>query len=671
VNSPYKEEFIKKIMELDEDCQTHFMFFIQKSMGEGDSPLFDPSIKVENREALILRTEKQRMAVQIQELLNEHNELKAQYTKLTQEKDELLLVITDLKSELSRKTKPAISQYTADSNDVELRLSEKEVKIMQLTNHLNEVKKSSEKEISRLKDEIDIANSKVISLTQAEKNLQRYKKQVETLSTVKIQLQELQNENRDLKEQIEMKEIEIENTSSLKRTIKMLKDDIATERKNAENYSYKLENTKKEMKKKESEIEELKEKVLFAEARIKDIEAEHEALESAQNSEDSVGFNKLSEMEEACKTPVPLELKKEATRKLTINPDIELARKEKLVMQFKLNKAKAKKKEFREGCFMLAEEMSQRVWASTQKASQLENKLHALTDQLQQSSQNVANAQNDKLKYDQCVYELEQVKLSKENLTNEVTKLYQEKDQTYQKLISCREEIMSLQNQMNEKDVQLRQKDYNEKILNEKLQALAEREKASHDIIENFKHETKEGDDVYKIKFIDNERELIELKSEKQEMLFRLAEKEERIEEVLRDKAEKIKVLENEHKDAIKIMREENNRRTTQIINQCDEAITELQNERELIAAQLKLEKKTSLEWKKSIGMEWGGQGNKEDVKKLKEELNKKEKEIIKLTKANQEVKRCWKESNKLLKTVWKEIGEQTQKIQNATKKYT
>jgi hypothetical protein len=71
VNSPYKEEFIKKIMELDEDCQTHFMFFIQKALGECDSPLFDQNIRVENREVLILRTEKQRMAVQIEELLKE------------------------------------------------------------------------------------------------------------------------------------------------------------------------------------------------------------------------------------------------------------------------------------------------------------------------------------------------------------------------------------------------------------------------------------------------------------------------------------------------------------------------------------------------------------------------------------------------------------------------
>jgi len=150
VNSHYKEEFIRKIMELDEDCQTQFMFFIQKVLWEGDSPLFDPNIKVENREVLILRTDKQRMAVQIQELLDEHKSLKSANQKLTLEKDELKLIVTDLKSEMSKKSSQKISDYTLDSNDQEFRLTEKEVKVMQLTNHLNELKNSNEKEIAKL-----------------------------------------------------------------------------------------------------------------------------------------------------------------------------------------------------------------------------------------------------------------------------------------------------------------------------------------------------------------------------------------------------------------------------------------------------------------------------------------------------------------------------------------
>ena len=57
-------------------------------------------------------------------------------------------------------------------------------------------------------------------------------------------------------------------------------------------------------------------------------------------------------------------------------------------------------------------------------------------------------------------------------------------------------------------------------------------------------------------------------------------------------------------------------------------------------------------------------------MNKLKEEISKKDKEILKLTKTNQEIKKCWKESTRLLKTVWKELGNEAQKIQNANKRY-
>ena len=51
---------------------------------------------------------------------------------------------------MSKKSSQKISDYTLDSNDQEFRLTEKEVKVMQLTNHLNELKNSNEKEIAKL-----------------------------------------------------------------------------------------------------------------------------------------------------------------------------------------------------------------------------------------------------------------------------------------------------------------------------------------------------------------------------------------------------------------------------------------------------------------------------------------------------------------------------------------
>ncbi|OMJ74393.1 hypothetical protein SteCoe_26689 [Stentor coeruleus] len=667
VNSPYKEEFIKKIMDMDEECQTQFMFFIQKVLGEGDSPLMDPNIKVENREVLILRTEKQRMAVQIEELLDELKGLKATNQKITQERDEFQLINTDLRNEISKKSRMYLTEFSADSNELELALAEKENKVMQLTNSLNDVKASSEKEMSKLRDELDVATSKIYQLSQAEKTLQQYKKRIETLSDIKIKMQEVQKQNDELKEQLEMKDLELERINTFKREIKVLKNDLANERKNTENANYKVETFKKEMKKKESEIEQLREKIYMAESKIKDLEFEGRGQESPQNSEDSMVFSKLSELEDVCRTP--LEVRRD-NRRMTGNHDIEQARREKLVMQHKLLKAKAKSKAYKETSQMLNEELCQRKVETTIKLKQLESQLVALGSQFQVFSQNVSNAQNDKVKYEQCFYELEQLKNVKENLMGEVKKLYEEKDQTYQRLIECREQSMTLQNLINEKDLQLRQREITEKILNEKVQALTEKEKVSEEIIENLKQQKKEDSGDYMIRFVETEREVIALRSERSTLQLRLTEKEERLQEMFKDKVETIKKMEREHREFVERMKEENNRRMNQIINQCDEAITELQKERELVVAQLKIEKKNALQdWKKSTSLEWV-QNNKEENNKLKEEIVKKEKEIIKLTKSNQEIKRCWKDATKLLKAVWKELGNETQKIQNATKRY-
>lgn len=667
VNSPYKEDFIKKIMELDQDCQIQFMYFIQKAMGEGDSPLFDPNIKVENREVLILRTEKQRMAVQIQELQEEIKAFKVNMKKISQERDELQLVNTDLKNEMSKRSRVNLCELSADTNEMEFRISEKEIKILQISNQLNDVKASSEKEISMLRDELDLANAKIYTLSQAERTLQQYKKRIEALSSVKIKLKEAEKHCDELREQIELKDLELEKTNSLKKSIKGLKDEVLMEKQNAENLSVRLELLRKEMKKKEVELEDARSRLQFAECRIRDIELEKQGQDSPHNSEDSLMFSKLSEIDEVYK--LSPEYRKDS-KKLTGNPDVEQLNKEKLTLQCKVNKLKSQSKSLKETLKMVLEEMLQRRGDLTLRVKQLESQLLAMTSQLQVASQSMSSLQNEKFKMDQCMYEIEQLKNSKESLMNEVKKLYEDKDLGYKKFIECREETMKLQNIINEKDAEVRQKEITERILNEKVAALTESEKTSMGVIEKLKIQKSEDTNDYMIKFIETERELTTLKSERSALLYRLTEKEERVEEVLKDKAETIRILEKKHREMLDRMKEENKRIMDQTISQSDDAITELQKERELLVRQLKNEKKNALqEWKKSMNIEYMN-SNKEELTKLKEELIKKDKEIQKLIKNNQEIKNCWKDSTKLLKAVYKELGIETQKIQNANKRY-
>ena len=410
VNSPYKEEFIKKIMELDEDCQTHFMFFIQKALGECDSPLFDPSIKVENREVLILRTEKQRMAVQIEELTKETKEIKAKNNKLTGERDDLQLEVIDLKNEMSKRSRVHHGDYS-DAKEIELSLAEKDVKIMQLTNYISDLKSGNEKELSRLRDELDVANSKVFNLAQAEKTLAQYKKRIEALSTVKNKMEQLERENDELHDQLELKSIEIDNFGGLKKTLKTLKDDLSNEKKNTESLSYKLEMMKKDSKKKETEIEDLRQRLLFAEVRIREMEKNE--LDSSQDMEGYSEFVKLSEFDDIIEQP--LEIRKES-RRLTVNVEMDQMRKEKLLLSHKLSKSKLKSKALKEQTQMMFEELSLRQIEGKNTINQLQYQLLATTSQLQIVSQSMSIAEGEKIKLEQCSYELVQVKTPKKTL---------------------------------------------------------------------------------------------------------------------------------------------------------------------------------------------------------------------------------------------------------------
>jgi hypothetical protein len=49
--------------------------------------------------------------------------------------------------------------------------------------------------------------------------------------------------------------------------------------------------------------------------------------------------------------------------------------------------------------------------------------------------------------------------------------------------------------------------------------------------------------------------------------------------------------------------------------------------------------------------------------------LAEREKEIARVTKNNKELKHCWKDSAKLLKAVWKQLGDETKKIEEAVRK--
>ncbi|CAG9328558.1 unnamed protein product [Blepharisma stoltei] len=674
LKSPQKENFIHPIMTLDEKCQTQLMFFIQKILGNDLSSNPPPPPETERQEVHILRHEKKRLTYKIQAMQEELSKLASQHTEIASERDELKVMNTNLESELVKKS-PSILSPDITFVELESKISEKEGKLTVIQEELKETKKKYENEIARLRDEVDIADSNNIRLQQAEKSLQQYKKKCENMVNASKKLSEVSKQNDYLQKKINSMEEEINDFNKISKAAGYLKEQLGHEKEKSESLSFANENKDKQIKQLTKQINELEEKLIFAENKVQELV---KGAENGSNvSDDSFGYHKVigglgEESNELSKNEHKKENKFDLHRSSSMRPPFEhldLLAKEKIIIQEKCEKYKIKCKSKSEGLKMLQEDFSSYRLEKEKTILDLKEKARILKMQGDTLRESLANGLTDKVKMEQLQYEYEKLKTSKEGFLQEIKKLHEEKDLMYRHFIECREETIVLQNAANDKEIKIREKSLNEKLLYDKINELAEKERVSMDIIESLKKQKQEVNEDYHIKFIELERELITEKSEKASLILRLNDKDQRIEEILKDKAETIKILEEEHHEVLDRLKYENDRKVNQMITQTEEALNELQNERELLAAKLKFLKNNTINELTKANTAKEIQGYLEEIAKLKEKLEQKERDNIDLIKSNKELKQCWKESAKLLKHVWRELGIETQKLETATQR--
>ena len=85
-------------------------------------------------------------------------------------------------------------------------------------------------EISRLKDELDMANEKVIALEKAQGVLDLYKKKLEDVSDMKQKNWELQEVNKGLKERLQRQDTIDSESSSVKQALAFYKEQLTAEK---------------------------------------------------------------------------------------------------------------------------------------------------------------------------------------------------------------------------------------------------------------------------------------------------------------------------------------------------------------------------------------------------------------------------------------------------------
>ena len=666
LNCPSKTVYIKRIMELNETMQVQLMFFIQKIMGDNEeSPIQDNEMV--KKEYEMIKTEKRKLSKQVvqleQELSSANDENMRLSTTVEQLKDENERLYEDI----SRKSVQEERISTAFVNELKIRLNEKEESMTEMRKAVEKIKKQYENEIAQLKDDLDIANAKIYQNINADKTLQQYKKKLESLAGLKQKSDDLQKQNENLIQTVKSQLEQIDQMPGLKKQIAGLKELVSKEKSRADTLTFNLDTKEKMMKKYEKEIIENKQKISILES--KNQELLQELQESSQNSEDSftipadrkvpnlasqLNFSEAFSPRKSCLPTSHEQIAKamtelESQKSITENKKLEI-------------------KQYKESLKMCVEEMNSRLYSYQGVIKQLEENNCILSDQIQVINDSLAEKENDKVVHEQTMYELEEVKASKSALLNDYKVLNTEKENVSKKLTETKEEFFNLQKQINSQEMSFKELEFEIKVLREKIQAADEKEKVYNMEITSLRKNSITGNESQAV--MDLERQIIALKNENSEFKLRFDDNKTRNYQIVKTKDETIEKLQKEIEENKEKFYEEIEIKTKEIMAQSEEAMNELFKQREQLAAKLQFERRnTMIGWQRAMSVKDPTLLVSEEIFKLREALVEKEKEITRISRNNKELKICWKDSAKLLKAVWKQLGDETKKIEDAVKK--
>jgi len=302
---------------------------------------------------------------------------------------------------------------------------------------------------------------------------------------------------------------------------------------------------------------------------------------------------------------------------------------------------------------MQNEELECKEYYNSTLVVQLSSRNEAMADQLQKVSEKYSAIDNDKEKMKSIEYELNSLKNYKEQLLSDIRNLYEEKDIIYKKYVQGREEVVTLNNKIHEKEYLIRDLELNVKLLNERVQSFESLHPTPNDNSEDMPG---------KLLGLETKNKFLLL--EVNELHQRLKEKQDKIEDLARTKEEIFKLLENDRLEAVLNHKKEFEWKSEQLARQAEDAITQIQKEKEEIQTQLIIAKKNNLlEWKKAMILKDPSMVFAEENNRLKQGVGELEKENEKLLRTNQELTICWKESARMVKYFSKLVAYETDRM--------
>ena len=425
-----KERYIGRILGLSEVCQGELMVFIEtvlgkfgpKSKPDRETAPEDPRIQQQN---LALRREVDALG---QELAEE----RARNKELRRQMEELAASIVRVEA------KPDVVTI-----DLEAQLQERNATILALSKQLEDVKKTHLFEITALRDELDVANERLMQIPKLETALESYKRKAEDGNSAKRQITKLEDTIETLQKRIQQLEDERTKVTQAHHSLAVYKDQLTQEKEKSAALSLTLQTKEKEMK------DILREKVQWDgmkqgyEGTIQRLREEVERLRNPDSaSEDSFRRSYDTDYEEQIKA-----LESE-NRRLQV-----MIGNEELVRHFneQIDAALIAKKQLEERLKLVVGEIASEKTAKEDlmvRVKSVEDSLRLTQSQLKEAEERIISLEAELSRAQGIAQENERLKAEKDGFMSDLKQVYREKDELQHKCLTSKDEAHRLREEL-------------------------------------------------------------------------------------------------------------------------------------------------------------------------------------------------------------------------------
>lgn len=633
---------------LDEKYQFSLMLFIKKVINTDNEELEQES-EIQGKEIEILKNAKKNLMTQINEQQRDLNNAVTMKEMLQKENDELKINNAQLQNELENMASKLSNNSTDLFTKLEKKLNEKTQMLEMSKQIMDSTRREYQDEISKLKDELDIALADRHKLMYYEATLEKYKRKIENLSGFKKKNQDLKKNNEQMQQLIKKHQYDSEYSNRAKAKIKELKEKLLKEKNQVELLQVNIDCKEKQHRQLQSNIIELKEKVRFLENYIEELK------EGESNS---------SEISESNPTENDLEYQRMKSNRFNSigassrSDCAESLLKENQRLRYLVERVAEKKKQKKENLNMLYEEMLMLKFTDSYQICQLVQHNEGMATKIEEYLEEKAEIEAEKQNFQVLKYEVENYKQKNEELIDTIKKNHTEKDEVFLRCIEAKDQLMETRGKLNEKEMIIHQLSLELKILNQQS-------KMQENQIQSLQSKI-DSTSKSPVK-LDIERNSLEQEIMKLRILNADLETEKH--RIQLENEETIIMLKKYHEETLEKLKHEKNFQSELMIRDTEEAISRIQSDKEQIQAKLNFERKRPTRAiRNTMFIKDPYVASAEEIKRLKGQLSDLLEENEKLTRDNQELLICWRESATMLKELKKSMDTEAKRMQDIVK---